>query len=262
MNKAFLWVLVAAVAIGSGVILYYGLQGMGPEFTLPTARPAATPSPPPAGTKSEPRFPIEAQEKPLPSLGESDPALRGAVFGLLDDKSLESLLVPQDFVKRVVATIDNLPRRKLAPRLMPVKPAGGALATTGGDTDGVIAPRNSARYARYVRLAEAMDTRRLVAVYVHFYPLFQQAFRELGYPNGYFNDGLIEAIDSLLAAPDVREPVRVVRPKVFYQLADPELEVLPAGQKVLLRIGPENASRVKAKLREIRAELTKEARKQ
>jgi hypothetical protein len=108
-------------------------------------------------------------------------------------------------------------------------------------------------------MVEAIDAKKLVAVYVHFYPLFQQAYRELGYPNGYFNDRLVEVIDNLLAAPDTREPVRVVRPKVFYEFAEPELEALPAGQKILIRIGAANASRIKAKLREIRGELTRQA---
>ena len=50
-------------------------------------------------------------------------------------------------------------------------------------------------------------------------------------------------------------PVKLVRPKVLYQFADPELEGLSAGQKIMVRMGPENAAKVKAKLREIRREL-------
>ena len=60
----------------------------------------------------------------------------------------------------------------------------------------------------------------------------------------------------MLAAPEVQGPVKLTRPKVFYQFADPELEALPAGQKILIRIGAGNATKVKAKLREIRSELT------
>ena len=51
--------------------------------------------------------------------------------------------------------------------------------------------------------SDAIDARKLVAVYSRFYPLFQRAYRELGYPNKYFNDRLIEAIDDLLAAAKV-----------------------------------------------------------
>ena len=106
-----------------------------------------------------------------------------------------------------------------------------------------------------MQLAEAIDSKKLVAAYVHFYPLMQQDFRDLGYPKGYFNDRLIEAIDDLLAAPEPSEP-QLVQPKILYQYADPDLEGLSAGQKIMIRMGRDNASKVKAKLREIRGELT------
>jgi len=48
-----------------------------------------------------------------------------------------------------------------------------------------------------------------------------------------------------------------VQPKVFYEYADPKLEVLSAGQKILLRMGSANAEQIKAKLREIRQALTR-----
>ncbi|HET7131776.1 MAG TPA: DUF3014 domain-containing protein, partial [Gammaproteobacteria bacterium] len=65
----------------------------------------------------------------------------------------------------------------------------------------------------------------------------------------------LEVVDHLLATPDVTEPVRLVQPSVYYKYADPKLEALSAGQKLLIRMGPDNAAAVKAKLREIQAEL-------
>ena len=97
---------------------------------------------------------------------------------------------------------------------------------TAGDSL-VIAPDNSARYAPVVALVHAIDTKQLVGS-IRFYPLFQQAYRELGYPDGYFNDRLVAVIDHLIAT-DVKPPIAVV--KVLYQYADPELEALSAGQK-------------------------------
>ena len=82
---------------------------------------------------------------------------------------------------------------------------------------------------------------------------------ELGYPKKQFNDRLVEVIDNLLETPDVEQPVNLVRPKVMYQFDEPELEELSAGQKLLVRMGPENAAVLKAKLREIRRELVAEA---
>ena len=55
----------------------------------------------------------------------------------------------------------------------------------------------------------------------------------------------------------VSGPIALVQPKALYQFADPELEKLSAGQKIMIRMGPANAAKVKAKLRQIRSELAK-----
>ena len=44
----------------------------------------------------------------------------------------------------------------------------------------------------------------------------------------------------------------------MYQYADPKLEALSSGQKLLLRIGPDNEATIKAKLRELRAAVAKQ----
>jgi len=122
---------------------------------------------------------------------------------------------------------------------------------------GVFTPdgTNYARYVPYVRVFEAIDARALVQAYVGAYPLFQRAYEELGFPGKYFNDRLVEAIDDLLATPDPATPPEFMRPRVLSEFADPDLETRSAGQKMLLRMGRENAARVKAKLGEIRREL-------
>jgi hypothetical protein len=94
-------------------------------------------------------------------------------------------------------------------------------------------------------------------VYEHLYPLFQQSYEDLGYPGKYFNDRLVEVIDSLLQTPEVTAPVTLVQPKVFYEFADQDLEARPTGQKLLIRMGPANERTIKAKLREFRAEIVK-----
>jgi hypothetical protein len=86
--------------------------------------------------------------------------------------------------------------------------------------------------------------------------LFQQSYQNLGYPNGYFNDRLVEVIDVMLATPESKGPIKLVRPNVMYTFADPALEARPAGQKLLIRMGPENAQAIKAKLTELRSVIT------
>jgi hypothetical protein len=106
----------------------------------------------------------------------------------------------------------------------------------------------------YVRVLESLDSRVLVQRYVESYPLFQQAYAELGYPNRNFNDRLVEAIDDMLAAPEPAT-LELAQPRVLYEFADEDLQRRSAGQKIMMRMGADNARRVKAKLREIRGAL-------
>ena len=53
--------------------------------------------------------------------------------------------------------------------------------------------------------------------------------------------------------PPIAGPVRPERPWVLYEFADPKLQALTSGQKLLLRMGSVNERRVKARLAEIRA---------
>jgi len=261
--KKFIWWSIVVLGLGLfALIIFYALPRMQPEPAAPPPAPAAAVQPP-APVEPQIRYPVtqEPVEKPLPALGVSDATMRNALSELASDKTIIELFRIQDFVRHIVATIDNLPREKVALRLMPVKLPGGKFLVTGKDGNFTIGAGNAARYAPYLRLADALDSGKLVALYVHFYPLFQQAYQELGYPKGYFNDRLVEVIDHLLAAPEVQAPVKLVQPKVFYLYADPDLEARSAGQKILMRIGNENAARIKAKLREIRAELTRQAPK-
>jgi len=197
-----------------------------------------------------------ADATPLPKLDESDATIGEALASLLRGENLVGILNPQHVVQRIVATIDSLPRQKLAADVLPIRGAQGMFGTALEGDKRTIDAKNSARYAGYAHIAQAIDAKALVAWYVRFYPLFQEAYRQLGYPDGYFNDRLVFVIDHLLATPYLTQPVALTQPNVMYEFADPALESRSAGQKMLLRSGPENEAAIKAKLREIRAALT------
>jgi hypothetical protein len=221
--------------------------------------PPAIESPAPSAGEAQPKIqypvPSAAAPTPLPALDQSDAQLREALSGLGAEPGWLEKAVFEDFVRRVVATVDSLTTSKIPLRLLPVKSAPGKFMTAA-DGEGIrLKSENSMRYAAYMRALEALDPARVVALYVQHYPLFQQAYQELGYPKGYFNDRLVAVIDHLLATPTVQAPVRLVQAEVMYRYADPELEARSAGQKVLMRVGNANAATVKEKLRAIRREL-------
>lgn len=273
MRRA-VWLTVSLIALGAGFAAYwlFNQQEEPPPLVHDFVPPAPAISPPisaptPAPKPAEPAIlhPLAdaRSETPLPELEHSDAPILAALRAVLGG-TWQEMLLPDALIRNVVATIDALPRQYLPARVVPIKRVGGSLITEGQGNELSIDVANGTRYVRHVALIEAVDSTKLVAVYRTFYPLFQRAYAELGYPNAYFNDRLIEAIDDLLAAPTPVEPLRLVQPKVLYRYADEKLEALSAGQKIMVRVGRDNAERLKKKLREIRqlvAQGTKETLK-
>ncbi len=269
--------LVIVAAVGAGLYFFEGGARRQANPEPPAAQPSPEPSqptqpsadiqPPSQAPSSESEIlhplpavatPAGLAGKPVPPLSESDEAIRQALIiplGKLGKQAVGSIVISQDLARRIVAAVDNLPRQKAGTKLLPLKAPASSFVTRRSSTVVTLSSANYVRYAPYVKLAQAVDVKQLVALYVYFYPLFQQAYEELGYPKKYFNDRLVAVIDDLLAAPEVDRPVRLIRPKVMYEFADPELEALSAGQKVLIRMGPGNAASIKTKLRELRREL-------
>ncbi|MBN8713426.1 MAG: DUF3014 domain-containing protein [Xanthomonadales bacterium] len=191
----------------------------------------------------------------LPALNDSDDEVAAALTALAGGE-LRSLLVPRQIIARIVATIDALPRHAgLGPTVLPAQPPKGAFLTSDTDGGKIMAAENPARYAPYMTLVENTDAQALVDWYVRDYALFQEAYRQLGYPKASFNDRLLVVLDDLLAAPELAQPAVLQPSKAYYVYADPALESLSTGQKLLLRLGPANEAKVKAKLRLIRAAL-------
>jgi hypothetical protein len=259
MTKTLGWFIAVLMAVVAVALLVDWAKIRKPEAERTTPPPVADAPPPPAIAEPQISYPVPAGRPPesgtLPALNDSDTAFQHALVTLIGKRALAEFVRFPDVIRRIVVTVDNLPRRKVAQRLLPIKNVPGRFLVSGDSEKAAVHPQNSARYGAYLQLAEAIDTTTLVGLYVRFYPLFQQAYVELGYPKGYFNDRLVAVIDDLLAAPELTAPPQLVQPKVMYEFADRALEALSAGQKILIRMGSAHAARVKAKLRAVRAEL-------
>ncbi len=246
--------VVAAVILGGALSAYYYWQQTQPE---PNAIEVTALPPPVAPPKPVERQVLKTPEapSPLPQLGESDGFTLNALAGLMGKESVMKIFRVEQIIHNIVVTIDNLPNQSLPVNATPITPVPGNLVASVADGDMSLSPTNAARYTPYVHLAGVVNTEKFVALYLRLYPLFQKSYEELGYPNKYFNDRVIEVIDNLLAAPDIKEPVKLVQPKIVYLYADPDLEGRSIGQRTLMRIGRENEAKVKTKLQEIRQEL-------
>ncbi|MBG6078223.1 DUF3014 domain-containing protein [Polaromonas sp. CG_9.11] len=269
-------VLVFA-ALGAGA-WYWWQQRQQPLPAIPETPVAAAPAPSlVAPAPTAPQYPITsapdepAVGAPLPALADSDALLSKALVELLGRDKVQTFLHLEGFARRVVATTDNLAREHAPPMVWPVVPTPGRFTTLAngakaGNTSAAvtrISPDNSLRYTPFVRFVESVDAAAVVRLYKRMYPLFQQAYEELGFPGRYFNDRLVTVIDLLLSTPvqpepldvvlvEVKGPIPSLRPWVRYEFTDPAINALSAGQKMLLRTGPGNHRRLNAKLLEFR----------
>lgn len=230
---------------------------------------AASAIQPPASADAGPTalFPVE------PAASETRQSAAGFDFagvwaGLIGADAVKQFLETSEFPRRFVATVDNLGRSQAPPSVWPIKPTAGRFLIDDHDGKVVINATNAERYDALVRLIGTVDLHQAVRLYTQVYPMLQQAYQDIGYPKRYFNDRFVEVIDQLLATPEPTAPLQVhltevkgplvsTRPWVRYEYVDPGYEQLAAGQKILLRMGPEHRRHLKARLIELRRELTR-----
>lgn len=222
---------------------------------------------PESGIEAVTQPPVDAV--PAPMLEDSDPVVLDSLGGLIGKPAVSRYVVSDNVISRIVATIDTLGSRQIPGVVQVVEgPQSSFIAISNDQPEEIITneegdviaqfvidPGNFDRYTPYVEMLEDFDANELVELYRSNYPLFRQAYQQMGYADGDFEGRLIEIIDELLATPQVEQPIELMKPEAYFLFIDPQLEALPAGQKVLLRMGSENAARVKARLLEIRQAL-------
>jgi hypothetical protein len=226
------------------------------EPPLGAAQPAL-PEVPPA---PEPELAAEpvvepAPAAPLPKRRESDGLARDLARQVSSHPLLLATLKEAGLIDRFVLIVDNLseglvPRRELAS----LKPRG-AFLVLGREPEQRIDPASYPRYDALAAAIASLDAGEAVAAYRRVAPLCEESYRALGYPEGGFEQRLRAALALLLWTPLLDEDPAVVAETKRYEFADPALESLADSQKQLLRMGPANAKRVQAKLREIQAAL-------
>lgn len=275
------WVMAAllACAVAAAAFWWFGLR----PTVLPAAPPpqvSAAPSsaapapvaPSPLPELLGPQNPVEAlapADAALPALADSDKRMNELLAELLGRDKVMTYLLTDGFVRRVVATVDNLGSAHAPSRMWPVQPIPQRFVVDGGagsKAPTTVSAANADRYSAFLTFAEAVPMAPAVALYARWYPLFQQAYEELGYPKRYFNDRLVAVLDHLLLAPEPQGPLQVkltpvntevtnLRPWVRYEYVDPALESLSSGQKILVRMGTANAVRAKALIRQLRTRI-------
>jgi hypothetical protein len=214
---------------------------------------ASDPAVPAQNEASQNRRPLgpDVEPRELPPLDLTDTLVRELLGGLSSRPELAAWLATDGLIRNLVASVDAVangaaPTAQLRP-LAPARPF--TVSSTGADA--VIDPRSYERYDGIAATVDALDANGLARVYATLRPRLQEAYRELGYPEGNIDVAVERAIGRLLDTPLLERQVEVQRASVLYQFADPRIERLSAAQKQLLRMGPRNQRMIQDKLREI-----------
>ena len=282
MSKAGIW-SIAAIAVCTFLYLVYLAVAFEPPrgtttVILPT--PAAeievieprpvptriTPSTPAAAASVEVEpivvdvveveAPVAEAAVDLPRLNDSDSFVAEKISELSSGTSLLGYLVDEQLVRRAVVLVENISRGQYPQTALPYKPIVEDMQVSSDD--GRLFTMEAASYTRFdaaVAAFVALDTEQTVGLYRLLSPLLQQAYAEIGFRDAEFEQALIKAIDAVLSAPEIEGPFQLVKPSVIYLYADTRLEELANMNKQLIRLGPENSARLKAKLREFKQAL-------
>lgn len=257
-NSQWLISILLAVGLAGGAWYFWAMR----DAPLPAVIPAR--AVPTADKPATPRYPLlqslqrsDAHDLvPLPALDDSDKYFELALVDLFGI-DIGTLLVNEMLIEKSVTSIDNLTRRHAAERMRPLGSVPGPFLADTRDTadEYTLSPDNYSRYDFLVEMLVNADADSLVETYRRFYPLLQGAYENLGYPDGYLNDRVVAVIDHLLETPQLDNPILLVRPHVLYEYANPNLEALSSGQKLLIRMGEKNATQVRETLAELRVYL-------
>ena len=188
-------------------------------------------------------------------LMDGDSMLRQELAATGTDSIMSKLMSNEHPINVSAAFIDGLGRGVILKKLLPGDPPKQAFSVVEEDEVIYISPSSYQRYDSYTDTLTALDSRRLVSTFHALRPMYEQAFQYLGLDPGDFDNTIIRALDQVLATPEIIEPIALQPKSVVYVFADPALENLPAVQKQLLRMGPDNISRIKQQARALREGL-------
>jgi hypothetical protein len=240
----YVGIVVAVLAAAAGWF-WYRSRSAAPAPPVATATPAPAPAPAAAAPPAE----------PLPTLDASDPYLRATVAKLSSHPELAAWLVDEGLARRFVGAVVNVAEgTSPASHLGALRPAEPFEARRSGSRLYI----DSASFRRYdlaTDVFESIDAQGAAGLYRRIEPLLDQAYLEIGDPQASFRQTLARAIGRLAEVPVPAAPIELTLGGVSYQFASHDLEGRTLAEKHLLRMGPENAKRVQAKLRELAAAL-------
>jgi len=217
------------------------------------ARERASPAPAAARTATDTPIAPAAEPVKLPPLGQMDIFLRALLGSLSASPELARWLATDDLIRQMAHAIDLVSRGQSPARELGVLRPEGPLQTSGTPRTVSINPASYRRFDGIARTVASLDPAAVAAAYRTIQPRLDEAYRALGRTSLSVDQAVATALQVLIDTPEAADPIRLAPgPGATLGFADPDLQALPAAQKQLIRMGPENAARVKDTLRRIK----------
>ena len=140
-------------------------------------------------------------------------------------------LTTDQLIRNFTVVVDNiLTGRTPSGHLGKVRPTGNFQVRE--DRNGLaIDPRSYARYDKYADAISGLDARGGARLYATLKPRIQDAYRELGHPDGDVDPAVERALVELLKTPVIDGDVALASRTVAYEFADPRLQSLSSAER-------------------------------
>lgn len=255
--------LIGVVAVGAlfltGVLPQSEQVPAPPPTSVPEPEPElaepieSTPAPAPETPVIE-EAPVPAPvQEPLPKLDESDDEVRDAVADIPLGNAGQQYLMSSNVIERGTSMVYLLVQGEVPYKLLPIARPKGAFPIADDGTQVTVSADGFARYDALAQWLMSLDVEALAAALARFTPLFREAWSYYGEEAEAFDFAVISALDMVASTPEVDlGSARLVRKEAVWLYEDPAIEGLPAIQKQVLRMGPDNAAIVKDKASQAR----------
>ncbi len=243
---------VICLVVLAAIVYYFFIYGKSPE--KPVANTAQVEK---AGEKIQGDLsPTEENIETIQvALDKSDDVVRNLGRSLSDHAQYAKWLTSRGLIRRVVASVDNIANGESPRAHFDFFKTDQKFKILIKDDKTFIDPASYNRYNTAADVFNSLDTTGCMSLYRQLKPAFQEAYKELGYPQKDFQETLQKAISNLLAVPVVEGNIEVRKKILSYAFVDSELEKMSEAQKHLFRMGPENIKIIQDKLKDFAAAL-------
>lgn len=295
MNGKVILALLVAIAGAVGYVFYSastsewnqveqeGAQAPKPELVAPApVKPAPAVMEAPEAVKAEPEPEVEPEPEPevepevapvaivaelepeaLPepqrisppvSLNNSDPRVKQAVSDLA--QRMLRWLAPEEQVRKWVLAVDLIADGKIPYKHSPVKYEKDPFLVLSTGVDSYVADSgNHSRWNPLIAVIAEIPVKDAARYYRDWLPLLERAYSELG-KAGTFNQRFLAALGRIRSVGEPPIGEKLIRPHVFYQFEDAEIESASPVTKWVWRLGPENMLELQDFARNLSAELS------